>query len=171
MDVTVDPDMSLLALRESLEKLFDIVNFGVELHIWVDPLAVQVNTSNRVSVVTTDDSVRIQHRNQDEGVELPQKLGLLSIRTEEIKDSLEDCAGRGLPRVHSGRYDNRRLPLNRLLVPGDGDIPQWQSACRAAHFCALVIDQLTLVLKLNAVGWMRAIPYLSFLLERLFRLI
>ena len=40
MDVTVDPDLSLLNLSEVLEELLDVEDLRVELHIWIDPLPI-----------------------------------------------------------------------------------------------------------------------------------
>ena len=43
MDVTVDPNVALFRLREVFKQLLDIVDFGMELHVWVDPLAIEVD--------------------------------------------------------------------------------------------------------------------------------
>ena len=79
MDVTVDPDLSLLNLSEVLEELLDVEDLRVELHIWIDPLTIQVHTSHRITIVSADDSIRIENGNQYESVELSQELGFLLV--------------------------------------------------------------------------------------------
>ena len=59
MNVTVDPDMTLLIFSESFEKILDEVDFWVKLKVWIDPLSVQIDACNGVSIVTTDDTIRI----------------------------------------------------------------------------------------------------------------
>ena len=114
MDVTVDPDVPLLILCESLEQVFYVIDFGVELKVRVNPLAVQVDSSYRIAVVTTDHSVRIQDRNEHKRVELAQELCLLPVGAQEIKDAFENGTGRGLTTVHTRRDYYVRLTLQIL---------------------------------------------------------
>jgi hypothetical protein len=76
----------------------------------VDPLPIQINSSQRVSVVATNDSIWIHAWNQNESVEPSQKLCLLSIRNNKIINASEDLATRRLTRVHS-RCDEHNLIL------------------------------------------------------------
>ena len=79
VNVAVDPDVSFFVLSKRFEQLFQVKHFGVELQVWRDPLSVQVHSGNRVAIVATDDTVRIEHGDQHKGVELAQKLRLASV--------------------------------------------------------------------------------------------
>ena len=101
MDVTVDPDVTLLTISERLEQLFDVVHLWMKLLIRADPLSIQIDTCDRISVVATDDTIRIQDRYEYKSVELAQELGLLAVRAEKIENALEYSACWSLARVHT----------------------------------------------------------------------
>ena len=164
MDVAVDPNVALLAIRERLKQLLDVEDFGVELHVGVDPLPVQVDASDRVPVIAADNTVRVQDGDEDEGIELAEELGFLAIGSEEFEDSLEHGACRRLARGHARRYDNVRLLLQVLRVPRYDNLPKRQAARRATQLLPLVVNELVLVLKLDAFRRRRAIFYLLVLL-------
>ena len=45
VDIAVDPNVALFRLREVLKQLLGIVDFWLELRVWVDPLAIEVDAS------------------------------------------------------------------------------------------------------------------------------
>jgi hypothetical protein len=61
----------------------------MEFRLWVDPLPVQVDSSQRVSVVATDHTIRVHARYQDKGVELSEEFGFSAIRRYEVVDASE----------------------------------------------------------------------------------
>ena len=92
MDVTVDPNVTLLALSERFEELLDVVNLGVQFLVRINPLSVEVDARDRVPIVATDDAVWVQDRDEDEGVELAKELRLLSVGAKKVKDAFENSA-------------------------------------------------------------------------------
>ena len=140
VDVAVYPNLALLVLREVFEQLLDVEDLWVVLQVRVDPLSVQVYSCHRVPVVSTNHSIWVQHRNENECVELPEELGLLLVRCDEVEDSLEDCTGRCLTRVHSTRYYDGRLFLDVFSLAGNGYLPERQAADGTAQFLSLVVD-------------------------------
>ena len=70
MNVTIDPDVSFLIFCEGLEKILDIKDLWMELSIRIDPLTVEVNSCDRISVISTDNAVWVKDWDQYEGVEL-----------------------------------------------------------------------------------------------------
>ena len=101
VDVTVDPDVTLLTVGERLEQLLDVVHLRMKLLIRADPLSIQIDTCDRISVIATDDTIRIQDRYEYKSVELPQELGLFAVRAKKIEDALEHGACWSLARVHT----------------------------------------------------------------------
>lgn len=79
--------------------MFDEVDLRLEIDVRTDPLPIQVNACDRISVITAHYPVRIKNRNEDEGVEFSQETGLFAIRAEEVKHAFEDYACWGLTRV------------------------------------------------------------------------
>ena len=92
MEVAVYPDLPLVLLLDLLHQLLHSAHLWMELWLWVDPLPVQVDSSQRVSVVATDHAVWVHARYQDEGVELSQELGLSAVRRYEVVDASEHLA-------------------------------------------------------------------------------
>ena len=70
MDVTVYPDVTLLIVSKCLEQLLGEVNFRVEFKVRVDPLPVQINSCNRVSIIATDNSIWVKYWDQHKSIEL-----------------------------------------------------------------------------------------------------
>ena len=79
VDVTVNPDVPLLCLRERLEEVFCKVHFWLELDVRIDPLPIQVQASDRISVVAADHSVRVENRYQHKCVKLSEEARLLPV--------------------------------------------------------------------------------------------
>ena len=101
MNVTVDPDVTLFTISERLEQLLDVVHLRMKLLIRADPLSIEIDSCDRISVIAADDTIRIQDRYKHKSVELPQEFGLLAIRAEKVEDALEYSACWSLARVHT----------------------------------------------------------------------
>ena len=69
MKITVKHQLSLLL--HSLYHLFGMVNCRMSLFDWIYPLSIQVHQTQIASVVTNNNSVRIQHRYNFEDKVLP----------------------------------------------------------------------------------------------------
>ena len=63
VQVTVDPDVSLVLHFYLLHQVFHGADFGVEAFFWVDPLPIQIDTSQRIPVISANDTIRIHYRN------------------------------------------------------------------------------------------------------------
>lgn len=62
VDVTVDPNLTFLDFCQIFKQLLCVVNFRLEIFVRVDPLPVQINTNNAITIVAADHSIRIQTR-------------------------------------------------------------------------------------------------------------
>jgi len=100
----------------------------VELQVRTDPLPIQVDAGDRVTIVAADDAVGVQHGDEDEGIELAQEFGLFAVRAQKIQDSFEYCARRGLSAVHSRRDNDVRLLFQVFRVARNRDLPHGESA-------------------------------------------
>lgn len=109
MYVAVEHEVSLLL--DLLDQLFGMVDGGVQLLGWVDPLAVEVHTSQVASVVAIHNTIDIQHRDDLEDEVLPQDTCLRRITCQEVYDVLHHVAGHGLARVHPRCYHDTLLLL------------------------------------------------------------
>ena len=60
------------------------------LHAWCDPLSIQVKATQRCPIVTHNDTIWVEHRDDLEHEIVPQVLGDLVIRNEELQDTFHD---------------------------------------------------------------------------------
>ena len=124
MNITVYPDVSLFDLRKRFKELFDVVDLGLEIWIWIDPLSIKVHTCNWISVVTTDDTIGVQDWNQYESVELAKKFRLFSIWAQEVEHALKDCARWSLTWMNTRRDNYVWLSFKILGIPRDCYLPE-----------------------------------------------
>ena len=101
MYVAIDPDVPFFILCKRLEKILDVEYFWVELDIRIDPLPIEINASNRITIVSTDYTIGVEHWDQHEGVELAEELCLFAVGAEKVEDALEDCACWGLTAMNA----------------------------------------------------------------------
>lgn len=104
MQVTEDPNWPFIFLFNRSHEIFDSTYFRMKLWFWINPLPIQINSCNRISIITTDDTIRIHTRNKDEGIKTSQEFGFSLIRCKEVKYSFECETCWRLTRVHSCRY-------------------------------------------------------------------
>lgn len=108
VQVTVNPYLSSFDLCYFSHELLGIVKLWMEILVRVDPLSIQVDSCDRVTIVATHDTIRVQTRYQDKSVVKPQKFRFLTIGQQELQDALKYKGGRCLPRVDSrGDHDDR----------------------------------------------------------------
>ena len=62
VQVTVDPNLPLFNFCQLLHKPLDTEDLWVEVLVRIYPLPIEVNSGDRVPVVATDDSIRVQTR-------------------------------------------------------------------------------------------------------------
>ena len=84
MDVAVDPDVSFLVFSYLFEERFYTENFRLKILVWVYPLAVQIDSGNRVSVVTTDNTVGVKAGYKNESIKPAKELGLFFITNQKV---------------------------------------------------------------------------------------
>lgn len=59
MDVTVYPNLTFLDFCNVSEHLLSVIDLRLEIFVRFDPLPVQINTNNTVTVVTADHPIRV----------------------------------------------------------------------------------------------------------------
>lgn len=116
MDIAVNPDLPSFDLGKVFEHLLGVINLGLEFLLWGDPLAIQIEADSAVTIVTANNSVRVEAWDQDEGVKLSQEPSLFAIRYEKVKGPLEDLAGGRLSRVDARGDHNNWLLLVFLCL-------------------------------------------------------
>ena len=68
VSVNIYKQLNFSALKRFLDHVFESIDFWRGLHGWVEPLPVEVVSSQTASVVAGDDSIWVQHRHDDERV-------------------------------------------------------------------------------------------------------
>ena len=68
-------------------------------------------TSKRASIVTVDDTIRVEHRNDLEYEVVPEGLRFRRIADQELDDALHHPTRIGLTWVHTRRYEDAFLGL------------------------------------------------------------
>ncbi len=157
MHITVDIQIPLFLFLHHLEEVLCMIYLWVVILVRGDPLSVQVNARHRVPIIPTYHSIRIQYWKQQECIKFPQKLGLTSIRGNEIVETLECLAARSLPRMDSSGYRNNRLLFISLGIPTHCDTVHWQSADTPAQLLPLIVEAFLLIFYHNTtllVGWL-----------------
>lgn len=84
MQVTIDPDLALVFFLDLLHEALNRHHFWMELWFRVNPLAIEIDSSHRVTVVSNDDSIRIHARNEYKGIESPEILCFTAIRCNKV---------------------------------------------------------------------------------------
>ena len=98
VDVTKHYD---LILTELLEQVLRVVDGRMQELGWLVPSSVEVNAQGVASVVTSYNSVRIQHRDNLEDELLSEELGLFGLGQDEIDEALNQKRRVTLAWVHT----------------------------------------------------------------------
>ena len=98
VDVTKNYD---LILTELLKKVLRIVYGRVQELGWLVPSSVEVHPQGVTSVVTSNHSVRVKHRNNLEDELLSEELGLFGLGQDEIDEALNQKRRVTLAWVHT----------------------------------------------------------------------
>ena len=115
MDVAVKEDVS--ALKGLAHHHFGRAVFGADLHRGRNPLTVEVEPTQRGSVVADQHAVGVEHRNYFEHKIVSQVPSNVVVGNQELKDSLDDKRGVALSGVDS-RADDDGSPLSDFLGSG-----------------------------------------------------
>ena len=98
MNVAVEQDVP--ALQGFSHHHFGGAVFWALLHAWSNPLSVQIKAAERAPIISDDDTVWIQHRNNLEDKVVSQILGHFLITNQELEDALDDIARITLTRMN-----------------------------------------------------------------------
>jgi hypothetical protein len=118
VQVAKNPDLAFFLL-ERRHEIFYCNDFRMEGRLWINPLSIQVNTSQRISIVATDYSVWVEAWNQYKGVESAEVLGFSTVRSYEIIDASEYFTAWGFSGVHSACDQNYLVAFNALRISTD----------------------------------------------------
>lgn len=114
VDVAVEEDVTTLQ-RLPHHHLGGAVLWEL-LHAGRDPLSVEVHAAQGSSVVSDDDAVGVEHRDDLEDEVVSEVLCHLIVRYKELKDALDDEGGIAFSRMHS-RSDDYGSTNGDLLGP------------------------------------------------------
>ena len=101
MQVTEDPNLSLIFFFDLLHQIFDSTHFWMKVQIGINPLSVEIDTSQRVSIIADNDSIRIHARYEYESIESSEILGLSTVARYEVIDALKYLTAGALSRMDS----------------------------------------------------------------------
>jgi hypothetical protein len=82
-----------LILTELLEKVLRVVNGRMQELGWLVPASIEVDPQGVASVVPSNHSVRIKHRDNLEDELLSEELGLFGLSQDEIDEALNQKRG------------------------------------------------------------------------------
>jgi hypothetical protein len=90
-----------LILTELLKKVFRVVDSRMQELGWLVPPSVEVHPQGVASVIPSNHSVRVQHRNNLEDELLSEELGLFGLGQDEIDEALNQKRRVTLAWVHT----------------------------------------------------------------------
>jgi len=96
MEVTEDPNLTLVFFFDLLHESFHSDDLGMKSRLWVDPLPIQVDSSKRVTIVAAYDTVWVHYWNEYKCVKPSQVLGFTTIRGYEVINATKDFTARSL---------------------------------------------------------------------------
>ena len=98
MDITKHND---LILTELLEQVLRVVDGRMQELGWLAPSSVEIHPQGVTSVVPSNHSVRVKHRDNLEDELLSEELGLFGLGQDEIDEALNQKRGVTLPWMHT----------------------------------------------------------------------
>lgn len=105
MEVSKDEQLSLL--YEVVDHLLGVVDRGVQHFRRGFPSSIQIAPGQRATIVSINDTVWVQHRDDFENKVLSKNLGFWNVRArEKVQCSLHHPGPDRLTRVDSGRQDH-----------------------------------------------------------------
>ena len=116
MYITEDPDLSFVFFLDLLHHVFDSAYLGMEFRLWIDPLSIEVDSCQRIPIVSNDHTVRIHARDQNKGIKSSQVFGLLAIRGDEVVDATEYLRAWCFSGVNSGSNKDNLILLSTPLI-------------------------------------------------------
>ena len=138
-------------------------NFWLELFIRLDQLSVKIDSSQRITVVTTDKTIWIQTRNHHKCIQFPKKFRFLFIAQQEIEHSFKNIRCWCFSRMNPRCYQNYWTFPYHLGVPCNGNLPNRQITHWSAELLPSVKNELVFVFKLNT--WKRLWPIFRFFIN------
>ena len=114
----------------------------VELLVGCLPTPIQILATQRASVVSVDDSIWVQDRDDLEDKRVSKGLSLCRVSCQKIDDSFHHPRRIGFSRMHSGRYDDAFLGFGPLAVwvfvaRGDDQVLALVAGQRTAQRCSV----------------------------------
>ena len=106
MQITVEHHPHVV-LSQLVDHLLHMMDRGEGLLDGVFVLSVQITAGQVTPGVADNHSVRVEHWNNLEDEQLPQRLGSLSVAGEVMEDSSHHPGGGGLSGVDPGSDDDR----------------------------------------------------------------
>ena len=87
--ITEYPDLPFVFFLDLLHHIFDSAHLGMEFRLWIDPLSIEVDSCQRISVVSNYNTVRIHTWDQNKGIESSKIFGFLAIWGDEVVNASE----------------------------------------------------------------------------------
>jgi hypothetical protein len=94
---------------KSIDNLiFDKIYLRIVLFRWIFPSSVKIPSNQGTSIITMDDSIRIDHRKYLKDEVIPQSNSDCVVRDEKVDDIMHDPTGNCLSCMCSSEQDDYR---------------------------------------------------------------
>ena len=105
MDVTVEKNIS--AFKRFSHHHFSGAVFWELFHTWSNPLSIEISTTQRCPIITNNDTIWIEHRNDFEYKIISKVFGYFFVGNKELQYSFNNEGSITLSRMNSRSNDNR----------------------------------------------------------------
>jgi len=139
MKITINPNLSFIFFFNLLHYFFNMINFGMKFFIWIYPLSIQINSSKWISIIATDNTIRIHARYKYKSIKPSKVFSFMPIRGYEIINSSENLAAGSLARMNSGSNQNNRVFFEWPIITWNFNFIKRQANNRLTKFCSSVI--------------------------------
>ena len=142
VQIAVDPYLSFVLFFDLLHQALDSHYFRVKKRLGVDPLAVEVHASDRISIVSDDNTVWVHAGNKDEGVKASKILCFTGVWSNKVINTAKNLWSRTLSRVDPRGYQDYLIFLAGISISWNHNFVYWQTWKCSSNFWALIVNQL-----------------------------
>lgn len=139
MKITINPNLSFIFFFNLLHNFFNMINFWMKFFIGIYPLSIQINPSKWISIIATDNTIRIHARYEYKSIKPSKVFSFMPIRCNEIINSSENLAAGSLARMNSGSNQNNRVFFEWPIISWNFNFINRQANNSLTKFCPSVI--------------------------------
>ncbi len=146
MKVTIYPNLPFIFFFNLLHNFFNIIDFGMKFFIWINPLSIQINASKWISIIATNNTIRVHARYKYKSIKPSKIFSFMPIGGNEIINPSKNLASRSLSRMNSRGNQNNGVFFNGPIISWNFNFIQRQANNRLAKFCSSVVYSFVCIL-------------------------